>query len=65
MNIVSANDTTQLLPIDQHLVGTTASSLYRLRDLDDTDAGFFIFTDLAVKKEGEYRLHFSLFEIAG
>ncbi|KAJ8651942.1 hypothetical protein O0I10_012462 [Lichtheimia ornata] len=65
VNIVSANDTTQLLPIDQYLVGTTASSLYRLRDLDDADAGFFIFTDLAVKQEGEYRLHFSLFEIAG
>lgn len=27
------------------------------------DGGFFVFGDLAVKKEGKYRLHFSLFEI--
>lgn len=65
VNIVSTSDTTQLLPIDQYLVGTTASSLYRLRDLDEADAGFFIFTDLAVKQQGEYRLHFSLFEMVG
>lgn len=65
VNIVSISDTTQLLPIDQYLVGTTASSLYRLRDLDKADAGFFIFTDLAVKQQGEYRLHFSLFEMVG
>ncbi|KAI7886107.1 hypothetical protein K492DRAFT_203434 [Lichtheimia hyalospora FSU 10163] len=65
VNIVAASDTMQLLPVDQYLVGTTVSSLYRLKDMDDTDAGFFIFTDLAVKQRGEYRLHFSLFEIDG
>lgn len=27
------------------------------------DGGFFVFGDLSVKKEGEYRLRFSLFEM--
>ena len=72
-------------PLENYLVGTTVSSLYRLRDMDNTgknnglkapphpvteigktiysDGGFFVFGDLSVRKEGDYKLHFSLFEI--
>lgn len=27
------------------------------------DGGFFVFGDLAVKKQGHFKLHFSLFEL--
>ncbi|KAI7852551.1 velvet factor-domain-containing protein [Circinella umbellata] len=63
-NIVTDDDPdTLLLPSQEYLSGSTVSSLYRLRDIDNSDGGFFVFGDLAVKKEGKYRLHFSLFEI--
>ncbi|KAI8138028.1 velvet factor-domain-containing protein [Fennellomyces sp. T-0311] len=63
-NIVTEDDpNTLLLPSQNYLSGSTVSSLYRLRDIDNSDGGFFVFGDLAVKKEGKYRLHFSLFEI--
>lgn len=84
-NIVTEDEpSTLLLPSQDYLSGSTVSSLYRLRDIDNSgkshpnhrlqdtchltyicikDGGFFVFGDLAVKKEGKYRLHFSLFEI--
>ncbi|KAG1141852.1 hypothetical protein G6F37_005619 [Rhizopus arrhizus] len=52
-----------LLPTQDYLSGSTVSSLHRLCDLDNSDAGFFVFGDLNVKKEGTFRLQFSLFEI--
>ncbi|KAI7872133.1 velvet factor-domain-containing protein [Spinellus fusiger] len=63
VNLMKANDTNEPLASHQYLSGSTVSSLHRLRDVDNTDGGFFVFGDLAVKKEGHYRLHFSLFEI--
>ncbi|MCJ1354213.1 MAG: hypothetical protein MMC33_004200 [Icmadophila ericetorum] len=45
------------------LAGTLVSSLHRLKDVDNTDGGFFVFGDLSVKIEGEFRLRFSLFEM--
>ncbi|KZF24951.1 hypothetical protein L228DRAFT_58943 [Xylona heveae TC161] len=45
------------------LAGTLVSSLHRLKDIDNSDGGFFVFGDLSVKMEGEYRLRFSLFEM--
>jgi hypothetical protein len=45
--------------------GSIVSSLYRLKDIDNTDGGFFVFPDLSVRMEGAYRLKFSLFEIIG
>lgn len=45
--------------------GTIVSSLYRLKDVDQSDAAFFVFPDLSVRIEGNYRLKFSLFEIEG
>ncbi|KAI9321897.1 velvet factor-domain-containing protein [Dichotomocladium elegans] len=63
-NLVRESDPeTLLFPPGDYLSGPTVSSLYRLRDIDNSDAAFFVFGDLAVKKEGKYRLLFSLFEI--
>ncbi|KAI9885366.1 MAG: hypothetical protein M1823_002837 [Watsoniomyces obsoletus] len=45
------------------LAGTLVSSLHRLKDIDNSDGGFFVFGDLSVKIEGEFRLLFSLFEM--
>jgi hypothetical protein len=45
------------------LTGTPVSSLYHLKDLDNTDAAFFVFPDLGVRKEGKYKLKMTLFEI--
>jgi hypothetical protein len=47
----------------QHLAGSLVSSLHRLRDLDNKDGGFFVFGDISVKKQGTFRLIFSLFEL--
>ncbi|KAF3926446.1 hypothetical protein AA313_de0206548 [Arthrobotrys entomopaga] len=49
---------------NQALAGTLVSSLHRLKDIDNTDGGFFVFGDLSVKVEGQFRLRFSLFEIS-
>lgn len=45
--------------------GSVVSSLYHLKDIDNSDAGFFVFPDLSVRIEGNYRLKLSLFEIVG
>lgn len=45
--------------------GSVVSSLYHLKDIDNSDAGFFVFPDLSVRMEGTYRLKLSLFEIIG
>nr|ODN85937.1 hypothetical protein L203_04436 [Cryptococcus depauperatus CBS 7841] len=44
------------------LTGTPVSSLYHLKDLDSSDAAFFVFPDLGVRKEGRYKLKLTLFE---
>ncbi|ORX52007.1 hypothetical protein DM01DRAFT_1384258 [Hesseltinella vesiculosa] len=63
-NLVSAEGN-ELLSTDDYLAGTSVSSMHRLRDVDDTDGGFFVFGDLFCKRQGQYRLQFSLFEIVG
>lgn len=45
------------------LAGTLVSSLHRLKDTDNTDGGFFVFGDLSIKVEGDFRLQFTLFEM--
>ncbi|KKZ62517.1 hypothetical protein EMCG_03062 [[Emmonsia] crescens] len=45
------------------LAGTLVSSLHRLKDTDNLEGGFFVFGDLSVKIEGEFRLKFNLFEM--
>ncbi|KAF8542280.1 velvet factor-domain-containing protein [Trichophaea hybrida] len=63
-NLYSAvHDSPSLIPPHQALAGTLVSSLHRLKDIDNSDGGFFVFGDLSVKIEGEFRLRFSLFEM--
>lgn len=45
------------------LAGTLVSSLHRLKDESNRDGGFFVFADLSVKVEGNYRLQFNLYEL--
>lgn len=45
-----------------YLVGSLASSVHRLRDTDNAEGGFFVFGDLSVKREGRFRLLFTLYE---
>ncbi|KAJ1978464.1 hypothetical protein H4R34_003196 [Dimargaris verticillata] len=44
-------------------IGSLVSSLHRLKDIDNSDGGFFVFPDISVKVEGEYRLRFCLYEL--
>lgn len=49
-------------------VDNTGESIISLREAADiahspADGGFFVFPDLSVKIEGEFRLRFSLFEM--
>jgi Velvet factor len=61
------------------LAGTLVSSLHRVKDTENngryrraqggfhsdilTDVGYFVFQDLSIRKEGDFRLKFSLFEL--
>src|SRR5262249_22674777 len=47
----------------QVLSGSLVSSLYHLRDVDDTCGGFFVFPDLSVRVEGQFCLRFCLYEM--
>lgn len=49
--------------IKHGLAGTLVSSLHRLKDIDNTDGGFFVFGDLSVRVEGTFRLQFTLYEV--
>ncbi|KAK4232524.1 velvet factor-domain-containing protein [Podospora fimiseda] len=51
----------EVKPVD--LAGTIVSSLYNLKDINNQQGGFFVFGDLSVKKEGTFRLEFTLFEM--
>ncbi|KAI9031796.1 velvet factor-domain-containing protein, partial [Phycomyces nitens] len=44
-------------------VGRSVSSLYLLRDLDNTEGAFFVFSEMSVRAEGTYRLRMSLFDM--
>ncbi|KAL8816236.1 MAG: hypothetical protein Q9223_004720 [Gallowayella weberi] len=56
-------DNPKQLDTQSYLSGSLVSSLHRLKDVDNSDGGFFVFGDLSVRVEGEYRLRFSLFEM--
>lgn len=61
------------------LAGTLVSSLHRVKDAENNgechklhevhgsdnvrDVGYFVFQDLSIRREGEFRLKFSLFEL--
>ncbi|KAH6633340.1 velvet factor-domain-containing protein [Boeremia exigua] len=55
-------DRDEPLPGPDSLTGTLSSSLHRLKDLDNSDMGLFVFGDVSVKMLGSYRLHFRLYE---
>jgi hypothetical protein len=64
--LVPAHSNEDDLNIQQHsllTVGRTVSSVYILRDLDDIEGGFFVFSNISVRKEGTYRLKMCLFDI--
>ncbi|KAI7862696.1 velvet factor [Spinellus fusiger] len=63
-NLTHSEDNNEVYtPNHNALSGQAVSSLYKLKDIDNNDGGFFIFGDLSVKVEGRYRLKFTLFEI--
>lgn len=47
---------------NQLLIGQLVSSLHRLKDLDNSEKGFFVFGDLAVIVTGKFRLRFCVWE---
>ncbi|KAF9110639.1 hypothetical protein BGX27_006060 [Mortierella sp. AM989] len=64
-NIVHANDPNGeiVAPAHRALAGTVVSSLNRLKDVDNSDGGFFVFGDMSVRIEGRFCLRFTLFEL--
>ncbi|KAF9124034.1 hypothetical protein BGW39_008512 [Mortierella sp. 14UC] len=50
-------------PAHRALAGTVVSSLNRLKDVDNSDGGFFVFGDMSARIEGRFRLRFTLFEL--
>jgi hypothetical protein len=48
---------------ESDLTGTLVSSLYSLKDTDNSQGGFFVFGDLSVRRVGTYRLAFILYEL--
>ncbi|KAI7859183.1 velvet factor [Circinella umbellata] len=50
-------------PNHNALSGQTVSSMYKLKDIDNNDRGFFVLGDLSVKVEGQFRLKLTLFKI--
>ncbi|ORY01937.1 hypothetical protein K493DRAFT_255247 [Basidiobolus meristosporus CBS 931.73] len=48
---------------DTAISGTLCSSLYKLKDIDNTYGGFFIFPEISVRVEGDFRLKFKLYDI--
>jgi len=43
------------------LQGQLVSSLHRLKDFSNDEAGFFVFSDISVGLIGEYRLRFTCY----
>ncbi|KAI8334050.1 velvet factor [Blakeslea trispora] len=46
------------------LSGQTCSSMYKLKDMNNQDGGFFVFGDISIRREGYFRLKFSVFELS-
>ena len=49
------------------MTGAAVSNLWHLQDSQNNnqEAGFFVFPDLSIRSEGNYRLKFTLFEVKG
>lgn len=61
--LIKADEEKDPQPTTNALLGTIVSSLYSLKDTDNSLGGFFVFGDLSVKCEGQYKLEFTLFEL--
>ncbi|KAI8330171.1 velvet factor [Chlamydoabsidia padenii] len=66
-NLTSITDDTDLCIHHGHrtTAGAVVQSLHKLKGPDNNDGGFFVFADISVRLEGNYRLKFTLFEILG
>ncbi|KAI8371016.1 velvet factor [Blakeslea trispora] len=63
-NLAHATDNNEIYtPTHNALSGQTVSSMYKLKDINNDNGAFFIFGDISVKVEGQFRLKLSLFEI--
>ncbi|KAG0296741.1 hypothetical protein BGZ98_000836 [Dissophora globulifera] len=64
-NLVRADDPMGeiVAPAHRALAGTVVSSLNRLKDVDNSDGGFFVFGDMSVRFEGRFCLRLSLLEL--
>ncbi|ORZ26236.1 velvet factor-domain-containing protein [Absidia repens] len=64
-NLTSITDDTDLYLHHGHrtTAGTVVQSSHKLKDADNIDGSFFVFADISVRLEGDYRLKFTLFEI--
>ncbi|KAG0218683.1 hypothetical protein BGX33_006438 [Mortierella sp. NVP41] len=64
-NLVHANEPEGeiVAPAHRVLAGAVVSSLNRLKDVDNSDGGFFVFGDISARIEGRFRLRFTLFEL--
>ncbi|KAF9344977.1 hypothetical protein BGX26_003681 [Mortierella sp. AD094] len=64
-NLVHDNDPSGeiVAPAHRALAGTVVSSLNRLKDVDNSDGGFFVFGDMSARIEGRFRLRFTLLEL--
>ncbi|KAF9199521.1 hypothetical protein BGZ49_010337 [Haplosporangium sp. Z 27] len=64
-NLVHENDPSGeiVAPAHRALAGTVVSSLNRLKDVDNSDGGFFVFGDMSARIEGRFRLRFTLLEL--
>ncbi|KAF9923461.1 hypothetical protein FBU30_006498 [Linnemannia zychae] len=64
-NLIHANEPNGeiVAPAHRALAGTVVSSLNRLKDVDNSDGGFFVFGDISARIEGRFRLRFTLFEL--
>ncbi|KAL4206316.1 hypothetical protein CU097_010366 [Rhizopus azygosporus] len=49
----------------QTTAGSIAQSLHKLRDTDNREGAFFVFSDISIRIEGVFRLKFTLFQIKG
>ncbi|KPM34503.1 hypothetical protein AK830_g12069 [Neonectria ditissima] len=45
-----------------YLTGSLASSIHHLKDPANVEGGYFVFGDLSVKREGRFRLRFTLYD---
>ncbi|CAO3666036.1 unnamed protein product [Rhizopus stolonifer] len=62
---MSGNSELHFINDNRTTAGAVVQSLHKLKNTDNTEGGFFIFSDISVRLEGIYRLKFTLFRIEG